>query len=176
MKVLVSESIDKRTREYIDVPPEFLLKMIENDYGLHEVIDMGRQDVLVRMYFDIDAEGVDGNVLENVLEVLNQYYGTENDDWAITEANTERKQSYHIYSKKYSIPLNRLWNDVKKMGCCYIDDDVYSFSIFSQRDEGSMRLPNQSKKSINKDGGIHRVIQGELRDCLITQIVGLVVK
>lgn len=180
MRVLVSESVDKKTRTYIDVAPEFLLSMIETDYGLHEVINMYNPYVHVRLFFDVETifspntKNIDSSlILKSTLLTLNNYYKTTNDDWAITTANRDFIASYHIYSTKYCIPLRVLRDDVKTMNCPYIDDAVYSFSVFSGKDEGSLRLPNQSKSSINKEGGIHTLIQGELKDCLVTQTDGL---
>lgn len=175
MLILVSEYKDKSQRKYIDVEPEILLKIIENDYGLHEVINMLDSNIKIRLFFDIELENVDDYdiVLHNTLEVLNNFYNTENKDWAITSANINNKASYHIYSKKYCIKLNKIRNDIKTLSYPTIDEKVYYFSLNFNKDEGSLRLPNQSKKSINKEGGIHRLIQGELKDCLITQINGL---
>lgn len=174
MRILVSESADKQTRTYINVEPDELLRIIEADYGLHEVIDMHDPDVTVRLFFDVDSEMEDAKrVLAETLYVLNGYYRTANEDWAITDGSRPGMVSYHIYSKKYATSLRNLRRDVEHLTCPHIDDAVYSFSLFSAKDEGSMRLPNQSKTSINKEGGIHRLIQGDLRDCLVTQTAGL---
>jgi len=56
MRILVSESADKQTRNYINVEPDELLRIIETDYGLHEVIDMYDPDNPVRLFFDVDSE------------------------------------------------------------------------------------------------------------------------
>jgi len=181
MLVLVSETIDKSTRNYIDVEPDFLLKIIENDYGLHEVIPMHDFNIYVRLFFDIDIELFKpgeyinlNDLIYTIMDILNNYYNTSYDDWTFTSATNEKKISYHIYSNKYCTKLNKLKNDVDKMNNPYFDKEVYNFSINFCKDEGSFRLPNQSKKSINKEGGIHKIIKGELKNCLVTQINGLI--
>ena len=95
MRVLVSETPDKRTRSYINVEPDFLLKLIENDYGLHEVIDMFNPDMPIRLFFDIDVEGEPSkiDVLKETLTAINTYYKTTDNDWTITCANTATKAS-----------------------------------------------------------------------------------
>lgn len=175
MLILVNESLDKKNKNYIDVESDFLLKIIENDYGLHEVINMYNSDIILRLFFDIEMENVDDYdiILENTLDILNKYYNATNEDWAITSANLNNRASYHIYSKKYCIKLSKLRNDVKKISYPTIDEKVYYFSFNNPKDEASLRLPNQSKKGINKEGGIHKLIQGELKDCLITKFDNL---
>ena len=177
MRVLVSETPDKKTRSYINVEPDFLLKLIENDYGLHEVIDMFNPDMPIRLFFDIDVEDIGdqphSEYLTRTLTMLNAYYKTTDSDWTITSANTDKKASYHIYSSKYYTTLKKLRNDILLIRCPYIDGEIYYFSLQSVKDEGSLRLPNQSKGSINKEGAIHRLFKGNLNDCLITIIKGL---
>jgi hypothetical protein len=176
MLILLNESIDKKKRNYIDVEAELLLKIIENDYGLHEVINMLDSNIILRLFFDIELEDVDDYdiILENTLEILNKFYNTKNEDWAITCANLNNRASYHIYSKKYCIKLKKLREDVKKIAYPTIDDKVYYFSFNNPKDEASLRLPNQSKKGINKESGIHKIIQGELKDCLVTHFSNLI--
>jgi hypothetical protein len=170
MKVLVSESADKKTRQYIDIPRKVLLEAIKTDNGFHEVIDMADQDKALRLFFDIDWKSSEAPevVLDNVLRQLNLYYFATNDDWAITNGSYNEVCSFHIYSKKHFTTLRQIRQDVKNIDCKYIDREVYYFTLDYPKDEGSLRLPNQSKASINKVAGVHRLIQGDLDDCIIT--------
>ena len=83
------------------------------------------------------------------------------------------KISYHIISKKYKMNLNELRILARKIDKPYIDTSAYWFSINYPYDEGSLRLPNQSKNSINKDGSPMRILQGEIQDFFITDISNL---
>ena len=55
-----------------------------------------------------------------------------------------------------------------------IDTSVYWFDMNDHHDNGSFRLPNQSKNSINKPGPPLKVETGDLRDFLVTDVEGLI--
>ena len=124
------------------------------------------------MDFDIeDYTNVD--MLDDVLCSLNSIFNTTNNDWVISCGSRMTKISYHIISKKYKMNLNELRILARKIDKPYIDTSAYWFSINYPYDEGSLRLPNQSKNSINKDGSPMRILQGEIQDFFITDISNL---
>jgi hypothetical protein len=170
MKILCGESEDKLQRKMFEIPKENLIELLKTDNGLHEVIDMFDPSILLRIYFDIEGYNVDSKkVLDESLDVLNNYFKTNSDCWAIAECNREEKTSYHILSKKYKMSLTNLRllaNDLHKK-LPYIDTSAYWFSMGYGSDEGSLRLPNQSKKSINKEGPPLIILQGELEDFFV---------
>jgi hypothetical protein len=170
MKILYGESEDKLQRNMCYIPKEKLIIMLKTDHGFHEVINMFDPSILLRIYFDIEGYNVDSKkVLDESLDILNNYFKTNSDCWAIAECNREEKTSYHILSKKYKISLSNLrllGNDLEKK-LSYIDTSAYWFSMGYSADEGSLRLPNQSKKSINKDGPPLKILQGELEDFFV---------
>lgn len=176
MKILCGESEDKQQRKIMDIPKDILIELIKTDYGLHEVIDMFDPSIELRIYFDIEAYNVDSiKVLEESFEILNKYLKTTNDEWAISSCNREDKTSYHILSKKYKISLihlRLLANDLHKE-LSYIDTSAYWFSMGYCADEGSLRLPNQSKKSINKEGPPLIILQGSLEDFFVSSFDNL---
>jgi hypothetical protein len=51
MKLLVSETLDKSKREFIELPYAEVLEGIKSDNGWHEVIDMFDAEQEVRLYF-----------------------------------------------------------------------------------------------------------------------------
>jgi len=178
MKILVSESSDKETRKILDIPKQHLLHLLKIDNGYHEVINMTDPSKELRVYFDIESYQQDFvDILGEVLKLLNGIFNTTNDDWAICDGSRflekEFKVSYHILSKKYKMSLTDLRRLVQKLHKPYIDDSAYWFSMYYNRDEGSLRLPNQSKKGINKEGVPMTIMQGEIADFFVTDTDGL---
>jgi len=176
MKILCGESEDKQQRKMFEASKEIVLELLKTDNGLHEVIDMFDPSILLRIYFDIEAYNIDSKkVLTESLEVLNKYFKTNTDCWAIAECNRIEKASYHICSKKYKISLTnlRLLANHLHKELSYIDTSAYWFSMAYSADEGSLRLPNQSKKSIHKEGPPLTVLQGNLEDFFVCSFENL---
>ena len=171
MKILISETEDKIQRTIIDIPKEHLVKLLESDHGYHEVIPMEDPSIPLRVYFDIE-EYSNKDMLDEVLCILNTIFKTTNEDWAITngsrQIDTQYKISYHIMSKKYKMSLSNLRKLAAKINKPYIDTTAYWFSINYGYDEGSLRLPNQSKDSINIEGSPMKILQGDIHDFFIT--------
>ena len=179
MRILVSESSDKETRTVINIPKQHLLHLLKIDNGYHEVIPMEDPSIPLRVYFDIESyhKGDFVDILVEVLDVLNGIFNTTYEDWAISDGSRflekDFKVSYHILSKKYKMSLTDLRRLVQKLHKPYIDDSAYWFSMYYNRDEGSLRLPNQSKKGINKEGIPMTIVQGEIADFFVTSTSGL---
>ena len=118
------------------------------------------------------------DILGEVVNILNTIFNTTNDDWAICDGSRflekDFKVSYHILSKKYKMSLNDLRKLVKQLDKPYIDTTAYWFSMFYGRDEGSLRLPNQSKKGINKIGVPMTIVQGTIGDFFVTDTSSLI--
>jgi len=179
MRILVSESSDKETRKIIDIPKQHLLHLLKIDNGYHEVINMIDPNVMLRVYFDIEEyhKGDFVDILSEALNVFNKIFNTTNGDWAISDGSRflekDFKTSYHILSKKYKMSLTDLRRLTMQLNKSYIDTTAYWFSIYYDRDEGSLRLPNQSKKGINKEGAPMTIMQGEIADFFVTDVTGL---
>ena len=172
MKILTEETKDKIERKYLDIPKNHLIKLLELDYGYHEVIPMEDPKILLRIYFDIeDYSNLD--MLNEILTILNNIFQTTNDDWSISCGTRANKISYHIMSKKYKMSLNDLRKLTYKINKPYIDSSAYWFSMDYSYDEGSLRLPNQSKHSINKEGTPMKILQGDISDFFVTETIGL---
>ena len=175
MRVLTGESKDKTQRKTLNIPNDILIELLKEDHGFHEVIDMFDPNIELRIYFDIEAYNINTyDVLSKSLELLNTTFQCRSDDWAISSCNralgNEYKISYHILSKKYKMSLNNLRQLtsllVKELP--YIDTSAYWFSMGYSRDEGSLRLPNQSKHLIHKEGQPLKIIQGSIEDFFVT--------
>jgi hypothetical protein len=174
MKLLVSETLDKSSREFIELPYETVLEGIKSDNGWHEVIDMFSDDNEVRMYFDIDSYNTCKDfVLRSTLDKLNLMLGCTDKDWAICDGSFDRKVSYHILSRRYKCKLAHLRKFHKKLGFHWVDYGVYWYERNEPTDQAYFRLPNQSKQSINKCGGPLSILQGDISDFFITITEGL---
>jgi hypothetical protein len=185
MKILVSETLDKSSREFIDLPLADVIKGIEKDNGWHEVIDMFDADNEVRMYFDIDVmiysqEELAGkknitkeSVLRRTLDALNAAINCNDADWVICNGHNGNKISYHILSKKYKCSLNNMRRFVRKLELDWVDRTVYFYDTNEPTDQGYFRFPNQSKASINKEGPPLVIEQGKLSDFIVTFVDGL---
>ena len=169
MKILYGESVDKKQRYMIDLPKPLLIELLEKDRGFHEVIDMLDPNVPLRIFFDIETYDNDEHkILEESFSILNTYFNCVNNDWAVSSCNRNTKVSYHFMSKKYKTSLNNLRMIANDMKCKYIDTSAYWFSMGYQSDEGSLRLPNQSKTSINKEGPPMKIVQGTIEDFFVS--------
>lgn len=175
MRVLTGESKDKTQRQTLNIPNDTLIELLKEDHGFHEVIDMFDPNIELRVYFDIEAYNIDTyEVYSKCLELLNSTFQCTSDDWAICSCNRalgkEYKISYHILSKKYKMSLNNLRAMSEKLVKIlpYIDTSAYWFSMGYSRDEGSLRLPNQSKNLIHKEGEPLKIIQGSIEDFFVT--------
>lgn len=170
MKVLCGESEDKKQRYILDIPKDMLIELLKEDHGYHEVIDMLDPTIELRIYFDIEAYDTSKDILNDVIQVLNKQFNCSNNSWAICECNRRDKLSYHVLSKQYKMSLNNLRALANKLQkeLKYIDTSAYWFSMSYCLDEGSLRLPNQSKSSIHKEGHPFKILQGDIEDFLVT--------
>jgi len=172
MRILVSEKVDKTERLYLDIPRNHLTQLLQSDHGYHEVIPMENPSIPLRVYFDIE-EYSNLDMLDEILTILNSLFKTTNDDWAVCCGSRDTKISYHIISKKYKMSLNDLRKLATKINKPYIDTTAYWFTMEYDYDEGSLRLPNQSKISINKEGTPLKILQGDISDFFVTETDGL---
>ncbi len=177
MRILLSESMNKSVQTVCDVSKEDLLKLIENDIGCHEVIPMMDPSVHVRIYFDVDVLNKSPEeILKTSLSTINGLLKTTDDEWAISDGSrqTEKgfKSSFHILSKYHTLSIQELRNLAERINTPLkkVDPTVYWFKESDRREQGFFRFPNQSKGSIQKEGIPMKIIQGELKDFLITDI------
>jgi hypothetical protein len=176
MRILLFESSDKKMQIIEDISYEDLLVKLNDDHGWHEVIDACNQDNCIRVFFDIDSVGSAPNVLAPILKELNRIFKCENGDWAISDGSREGKSSYHILSKKYYIKQRRLRAITFTLNQQFptVDYSVLCISILAKHELLFFRLPNQHKGAVNKSGVPMKIIQGELKDFIVTHIEGLV--
>jgi len=172
MKILLSEAKNKLTRDIIELSREEVLEGMVRDQGWVEVFEMYYPSSTVRLFFDVDAGSKADHVLEKSLEAINRQFGTVDEDWAISCGTRETKVSYHILSCLYRITLDDLRKVTAKLKDqhSWFDDTLLYISLESNHELGFLRLPNQSKDSINKPAPPMRILQGGLADFLVTDI------
>lgn len=172
MKILLSESIDKKIRVIKEIPYETVMENLIHDNNWHEVIDAYDPNNKVRVYFDIDGYKLEEDPLQKTLEELNTTFNCSNEDWAISCGSRDDKFSYHVVSKKYCIRLSVLRNITTHLHSKYkwIDCTLLFINMFAIDEYLFFRLPNQSKDSINKPAPPMKIIQGELKDFIITEL------
>jgi len=176
MKILLSEAKNKLTREIIELSREEVLEGMVKDQGWVEVFEMYYPSSTVRLFFDVDALRLECKAPENILDLslkaINATFGTTDADWAICCGSREKKVSYHILSKRYKITLEALRKVAAKLKSqhSWFDDTLLYISLESNHELGFLRLPNQSKDSINKPAPPMTILQGDLADFLLTDI------
>jgi len=177
MRILVAETADKQNKTIVEIDCVYLLKELQQDHGWHEVIPMYDSNVPLRVYFDIDALDQDPKaVLEETLAILNARFHTTKEEWAIASCHRDSKVSFHILSRRYKCSLRKLRDFANSLHRekKWIDLSVYWFSPSDRIEEGSLRLPNQSKGAIHKEGPPLIVEQGNLAEFLVTDVSGLI--
>ena len=173
MKTLLSEAKNKLTREIIELSREEVLEGMVKDQGWVEVFEMYYPSSTVRLFFDVDSTATaQENILELSLKAINATFGTTDADWAICCGTREKKVSYHILSKRYKITLDALRKVSAKLKRehSWFDDTLLYISLESNHELGFLRLPNQSKDSINKPAPPMTILQGGLADFLVSDI------
>jgi len=176
MRILVAETADKQTKTIVEMDRARLLEELQQDHGWHEVIPMYDSNKPLRVYFDIDAYDKDPEaVLGETLTDLNAVFHTTKEDWAIASCHRDKKVSFHLLSRRYKCSLRRLRDQAIALqkGISWIDLSAYWFSPSDRAEEGSLRLPNQSKGAIHKEGPPFLIEQGDLSDFLVTDVAGL---
>jgi hypothetical protein len=177
MRILIAETPDKKVKTIIEIEREVLLKELQQDHGWHEVIPMYDSNASLRIFFDIDACNKEpSSILEETLTGLHRFFRTTNEDWAIASCHRGKNVSFHIVSRLHKCSLKQLRDIVGFIGLeiPWIDESAYWFSPEDRTEEGSLRLPNQSKGAIHKEGPPLVVEQGDLAEFLVTDVTGLV--
>lgn len=172
MKILIYESLDKKKRIIANIEPNILEKLLDRDFGLIEVIPMVNPNTNVRIYFDIDQYDVSFDPLNDILYEINRIFNCTNDEWAIASCIRETKLSYHIVSKTNKIMIKDLRIITKRLSETYncIDTKHLYYSILDDTECGYFRLPNQTKRVINKKSPPLIIISGCISDFFITNI------
>jgi hypothetical protein len=170
MRILTFESPDKKQQVIEEIAYDDLLLKLKEDHGLVEVIEAYDQNVKVRVYFDLDS-----TIEIPLTQVLDELTSIFNSSWAISDGCREGKYSYHIVSKDLCISLKNLRTITNKLTAKFpcVDYTLLCLSIPVTTELLFYRFPNQSKRTINKSGPPMRIIEGELKDFIVTWIEGL---
>jgi hypothetical protein len=175
MRLLFGENKEKTIQYIKEVSYSEAFELIKADNGVHEVIDLGDPGTYIRIYIDIDSLAKE-DPLEMAFELLNKTFKCSNTDWAVCTGNREGKWSYHFLSKKYKIEINLLRIMLIQLSETYswIDHSSICIAMNSKNELVYLRLPNQSKHSINKPARPLEILQGELKDFFVTRTDDLI--
>jgi hypothetical protein len=176
MKVLIYESVDKKTRTIKNISPEVLETELQEDNGLVEVIPMTDPNTYIRIHFDIDIYNINVDPIESIIEKICDYFNCTKLDWAIGTSHRSDKYSYHVVSRKFCMSIQSLRTVTKMFHTFFseIDTRHLYFGIQDELECGYYRLPNQSKRVLNKQGPPIKIEYGHIRDFFVTDTTGLV--
>lgn len=176
MKILVDESVDKKTRTIINLDKQELIKRLADDLGYVEVIPMDDINTYVRIYFDIDQPDVSEDPLAKVIDMISSKVSCEPNTWSVASSHRPDKLSYHIVSNKYAVQLKTLRRMTRQLKTEYtvFDDKVLYFGLCDPLECGYFRLPNQTKRVINKNAPPLTIVSGIIEDFFITDVQSLV--
>ena len=94
-------------RLWTNVHPDELLSLVERDNGIYEVICSYPHKV----YFDIDADNKDYDILEKIIPKINELF--PDSQMAISGSKSDVRQSYHIVLNNYMISSEKERNHIK---------------------------------------------------------------
>ena len=143
---------------WVDVKPEQLLKLVEKNRYIQEVLAF----YPFKVYFDIDKHSKDEELLNKIVDIVNKYF--PDPDIAVSGSIFDKKTSYHIVANNYLIKN--------------INDHKYLKSIVSlmKQEEESFDLEvykkNQAFKAVNQSKPDKRIqnklINDDLKKHLLT--------
>ena len=147
-KNVVIKSVSKKNGQmWADVSPKELLKLVEKDAGVQEVLSQ----FPYKAYFDIDEPSKDTALLDKVVKLIDEYF--PNGDLAVSGSINPKKTSYHVALNNYLITSKedlkyfKLLVKLLKEQIASIDDKVYG----SNR---NLKAINQSKT----DGRVQKIV------------------
>ena len=148
--IVVNMVTVKYGRMWADVDNDKLLKLVEKDNGIYEVITTYPHKV----YFDIDKKNVDNNDIyyNKILSKIHELFPSS--IVAVSGSITDVKRSYHITLSNYLIKNANDRNYIKLI-CKYLNenfDDGFDDKVYTNN--RNMKCINQSKG----DGRIQKII------------------
>lgn len=151
-QITIHSQTQKNGRMWGNVIPSYLLKLLEKNHGLYEVVTSFPHKV----YFDIDKKGeASCDYIETIKQTILQFF--PNADMAISGSINETKTSYHIVLQNYSIH-NETERTTMKHIVKHINEtinDSFDWKVYTKN--RNMKCINQSKD----DGRVQEIIENE---------------
>jgi hypothetical protein len=157
-QIVIHSQTQKTGRMWGCVTPHHLLKLLESNHGIYEVITHFPHKV----YFDIDAkveklydEQEFSNWIDNTLVHLEPFF--PNAEYAISGSKTEHKNSLHIVLQNYTIH-NEEERQYMKHLVKHINERIdpsYDWKVYTKN--RNMKCINQSKD----DGRVQQILRNE---------------
>ena len=163
-EVCVHIQTQKYGRMWSSCSPEHLLKILDKNIGLYEVITKYPH----KCYFDIDCE--DGTPLETFKEIITNHIPDA--QMSISGSETESKNSYHITLNNYTIN-NAIERENFKQFVMNLHQENKGFDTKVYTNNRNMKIINQSKQN---DIRIQKILEDDnsknhLITCFINQNV-----
>ena len=153
---------NKMGNMWADVNNDELLKLVEKDHSIYEVIHKFPHKV----YFDIDADNKDYDIYEKLIPKIKELFIDA--DIAISGSKSDVRQSYHIVLNNYLIN-NEDERQTIKLLVKYLNinfDDSFDTKVYTKN--RNMKCINQSKE----DGRTQSLILNEdIKKHLITTFI-----
>jgi len=135
------------------IQPDQLLKLLEKDYAIYEVISHFPHKV----YFDIDLPELNLEpdiFLDAIKQIITEFFPMA--EMAISGSITERKTSYHIVLQNYLVRTQDDRNTVKSIVTLMSNiNSAFDWKVYTKN--RNMKCINQSKQ----DGRIQAIIQND---------------
>ena len=159
--VIIHSQTQKNGRLWGYATPNHLLKLLEKNRGIYEVM----ASFPFKVYFDIDKKQCDdGNqYLEHVKNIIQEFF--PNCEFAISGSITQVKTSFHIVLNNYIIHNEdeRAYMKHITKYLCEERDDGFDWKVYTKN--RNMKAINQSKL----DGRVQEVIENnDLKKHIIT--------
>jgi hypothetical protein len=154
-QIVVHSQTKKHGRIWGSMTPNTLLKLLESNNGLYEVITKFPHKV----YFDIDGKVERQHTAQefkewvaNKLTVISQFF--PNAEYAVSGSNTDHKISLHIVLQNYAIHNEEERQHVKHLAkyICDTTDNAFDWKVYTKN--RNMKCINQSKD----DGRVQEII------------------
>lgn len=153
--IVIHSQTQKHGRIWGHASPTDVLKMIEKNNGIYEVITKYPHKV----YFDVDKKDYDVTKAMEYLNEVKQTIATffPNCDCTVSGSITEKKTSFHIVLNNYTIHNDDERQQVKHIAHHIRDniDEGFDWTVYTKN--RNMKAINQSKL----DGRVQEIIEGD---------------
>lgn len=151
-EICILSHTKKTGRAWTSTEPNKLLKLLDKNYGLYEIIT----DFPHKMYFDIDKKGdnISETFLTDIKTIILKYF--PNADMAISGSIKTEKTSYHIVLQNYVIHNIQEQTTIKHI-VKYLQtlEDSFDWKVYTKN--RNMKCINQSKE----DGRVQEIIEND---------------
>lgn len=148
--IVIHSKTKKEGKLWGCIEPNKLLKLIEKNHGIYEVLSKFPH----KAYFDIDKDEKDLELLNKIKSIILKYF--PNAEMAVSGSITDKKTSYHIVLQNYVIH-NAEEREYMKNLAIYLkkhEDDSIDTKVYTKN--RNMKCINQSKED---DARVQEIVE-----------------